>query len=418
MTTIDRSAAADLVSGGDAPITYAPSAPAGVGAAPIVAGDGDAAAEHDRAVDAFADRMLGAALATTDFLAAYLGDRLGWYRDLAAHGPSTAAELAARTGTAPRYALEWLEQQAVSGVRAHLHAGDDGAAAPGAGGAAAGGGPDAAARRFRLPAAAAEVLTDESSLAYLGPLPRMFGAVGPQLPALLDAYRTGGGVSWAQLGDDAREAQADLNRPWFGRLPQAFAGVPAIDAVLAAPRARIADVGTGEGWSAIALARAYPRLWVEGFDVDAPSIAAARLHARAAGVEERVFFHVADGASLAEHGEFDAAFAFECLHDMPQPVEVLSAMRRAVRPGGPVVIMDEAVAEELVAPGDEVDRLMYGFSLLVCLPDGLAHPRSAATGTVMRPSTLRRYASEAGFAGVGVLPIEDFSFFRFYELLR
>ena len=70
---------------------------------------------------------------------------------------------------------------------------------------------------------------------------------------------------------------------------------------------------------------------------------------------------------------------------MPQPVEVLSAMRRAVRPGGPVVLMDEAVAEELV---------------------------------VMRPSTLRRYASEAGFAGVGVLPIEDFSFFRFYELLH
>ncbi|SFS18896.1 Methyltransferase domain-containing protein [Agrococcus baldri] len=366
------------------------------------ASDAASPTDHESAVDAFADRMLQSALATTDLFAAYLGDRLGWYRDLAAHGASTAAELAERTGTSSRYAREWLEQQAVSGVL-RLEGRADGTAA---------------ARRFRLPVAAAEVLTDATSLAFLGPLPRLFAAVGPQLPALLNAYRTGGGVSWAQLGEDAREAQADLNRPWFGRLPEALVAVPTIDAVLREPRARIADVGTGEGWSAIALARAYPLLCVEGFDVDAPSIAAARQHARAAGVDDRVFFHLADGAELAEHGDFDAVFAFECLHDMPQPVEVLTAMREAVRPGGPVVIMDEAVAEELQAPGTEVERLMYGFSLLVCLPDGLAHPSSVGTGTVMRPSVLRRYAREAGFAGVDVLPIEDFGFFRFYSLTR
>ncbi len=78
--------------------------------------------------------------------------------------------------------------------------------------------------------------------------------------------------------------------------------------------------------------------------------------------------------------------------------------------------MDEAVAESFAAPGDEVERLMYGFSLLVCLPDGMAHPPSAATGTVMRPDTLRGYAQQAGFAAVEVLPIEDFGFWRFYQL--
>lgn len=358
------------------------------------------ASEHQRQVDAFADRMLAGALATSDFLAAYLGDRLGWYRDLATHGPSTAAALAERTGTAPRYAREWLEQQAVSGVLELSEASDG----------------TVEGRRFTLPAAAAEVLTDGTSLAYLGPLPRLFGAVGPQLPALLAAYRSGGGVSWAQLGDDAREAQADLNRPWLGRVPEALGGLPAIDAVLRAPDARIADVGTGAGWSSIALATAYPLLHVEGFDVDEPSIDAARTNARAAGVDDRVRFHGADGAALAEHGPFDAAFAFECLHDMPQPVEVLAAIRRAVRPGAPVVIMDEAVADELVAPGTDVERLMYGFSLFVCLPDGLAHPSSVGTGTVMRPAILRGYALDAGFTDVEVLPIEDFSFFRFYSL--
>jgi 2-polyprenyl-3-methyl-5-hydroxy-6-metoxy-1,4-benzoquinol methylase len=118
---------------------------------------------------------------------------------------------------------------------------------------------------------------------------------------------------------------------------------------------------------------------------------------------------------LAE-ATYDVVFAFECLHDMPRPVEVLAAARRALRPGGAVVVMDEAVAEALESPADEVDRLMYGFSLLVCLPDGMSHEGSAGTGTVMRPAVLQRYAQEAGFADVQVLPIEDFSFFRFYLL--
>ena len=78
--------------------------------------------------------------------------------------------------------------------------------------------------------------------------------------------------------------------------------------------------------------------------------------------------------------------------------------------------MDEAVADDFAAPGDEVDQLMYGFSLFVCLPDGMSSTPSAATGTVMRKDVLTRYATQAGFRDVEVLPIEDFSFFRFYRL--
>jgi hypothetical protein len=98
-------------------------------------------------------------------------------------------------------------------------------------------------------------------------------------------------------------------------------------------------------------------------------------------------------------------------------VAVLAAARKSLRDGGTVVVMDEAVAEAFAPPGDEVERLMYGFSLLICLPDGMAHPRSAGTGTVMRPDTLRQYASAAGFSEVRILPIEGFGFFRFYELV-
>ena len=349
--------------------------------------------------DELAERIFGALLGTADIMSIYLGDRLGWYRTLAADGPATAPDLAERTGTHPRYAREWLEQQAVTGLLALDRPDDD---------------PDA--RVYSIPAAAQEVLTDESSLSYLAPLARMFAAVGPQLGGLLDAYRHGGGVSWDQLGTDARESQADANRPWYElRLADALAAVPSVHDPLSAPGATIADVGCGAGWSSIALAKAYPGATVHGYDIDAPSVAMATANATEQGVADRVTFTAGDAAGMPV-GQFTATFAFECVHDMPQPVQVLAAARASLAPGGFMVVMDEAVAEDFAPHGDELERVMYGFSLLLCLPDSLSAPGSVGTGTVIRPATMRRYAQEAGFTGFEILPIEEFGFWRFYLL--
>jgi SAM-dependent methyltransferase len=342
----------------------------------------------------FAERLLGATLNLVDVLAVYLGDRLGWYRALAVGGSAGPEELVARAGGSARYAREWLEQQAGSGI---LTVDEDG--------------------RFALPAGAAEVLTDPSSLNYLAPMARMFGAAAAQLPALVTAYRDGGGVSWAEYGVDMRESQADMNRPWFlERLGPTLTGLPSVDAVLRRPGARIADVGCGGGWSSIALARAYPDAAVEGWDIDEPSVELARSNAATAGMADRVRFTRADAAELGE-AVYDAVFAFECVHDLSAPVEVLSAMRRALRPDGAVIVMDEAVSDDYIPPLADLDRLMYGFSLLVCLPDGMSAGPSAATGTVMRTDTLRGYAKEAGFSDLEVLPTGEFGFWRFYRLI-
>jgi predicted O-methyltransferase YrrM len=355
--------------------------------------------------DAFAERLFGSALGAIDLLSAYLGDRLGWYRSLAADGPATPRELAGRTSCDERYAREWLEQQAVSGVLSV-----EGADGP------------ADQRRYALPPGPAEVLTDPASLNYLAPVARMFAAPAAQMPALLDAYRRGGGVSWDQFGDDARESQADMNRPWYEqKLAAALAAVPDIHERLARPGARVLDVGCGGGWSTIALARAYPEAVLDGVDIDEPSMSAARRNADEAGVADRVTFRAADAAGLRSDeapagAPYDVAFAFECVHDMAQPVTVLSAIRASLAPDGVLVVMDEAVAEEFAAPGDEIERLMYGFSLFVCLPDGRSSDPSEGTGTVMRRATLEGYARRAGFSGAEVLPTGEFGFWRFYAL--
>lgn len=353
--------------------------------------------------DALVGRLFEAVLGTMDLLNVYLGDRLGLYHALAEGGPATPADLAARTGTAERYVREWLEQQAVGGLLTV----DDPAK-------------DADARTYGLPAGHDEVFLDRDSLNYLAYVGRFAAALGQATPKLLEAFRTGGGVSWADFGPDAREGQAEQNRPLFLHLlgKEWLPSVPDVHARLStsSPPARVADIACGGGWSSIALARAYPNAQVDGFDLDAPSIHLARENAAAHGVADRVSFHVRDVADPSFAGQYDLVMGFEMLHDLSAPVEALRVMRGMLAEGGAVIIMDERVADQFTAPGDPQERLYYGFSTLCCLPAGLADTPSAATGTVMRADTLRRYAAEAGFGEVEILPIEH-DLFRFYRLL-
>jgi hypothetical protein len=102
---------------------------------------------------------------------------------------------------------------------------------------------------------------------------------------------------------------------------------------------------------------------------------------------------------------------------MSRPVEALRAAREALADGGTVLVVDERVQEEFTAPAPELDRKEYGWSVVACLPGAMGDPQTAATGAVLRPAVLRRYAAEAGFANVRVLPI-DTDYWRFYQLVQ
>ena len=350
--------------------------------------------------EALVERVFGATLATMDLFSVYLGDRLGYYRALAAGGPATSAELAVRTGTHERYAREWLEQQAVTGILEVENADAD-----------------AGQRRFRLPAGHVEPMTDPDSLYAMTPLAQIFAGCVKPLPQILDAFRTGGGVPYEDYGADLAEGQAGSTRPMFhNQLAQEWLpAMPDIHARLQSAGARVADIGMGFGRSSIAIARAYPNVRVDGFDLDTSSVQAARANAEAAGVADRVTFQVRDAGDPALAGRYDLACAFECIHDMADPVATLRAMRRLVGGGGTMLIADEKVADRFTAPGDDVERYMYGFSILHCLPVGMVDKPSAGTGTVMRQSTMTGYAEAAGCRAVAVLPIAH-DFFRFYRL--
>ncbi len=346
-----------------------------------------------------ADRVFEACLGAFDVYTMHIGRKLGLYEHLA-DGSHTAEELAQRTGTSERYVREWLEQQAVSGIVE--------VAEPST---------DDRRRRYRLPAGYAEVLTDHDSLWYFGPAASMVAAAGVQVPQLVEAFRSGGGVAWDDFGDDMRVGQGEMNRPLFlhvlGR--EWLAGESSIDELLGTPSARVADIGSGLGWSAIGIANTYPDVEVVGFDVDEPSVTAANANAAGYDVADRVTFRLENPIESTEDDSFDLAIICEALHDMPDPVGVLSGARRLVREGGPVLVLDERTHDHFTADAGDMERLLYGFSVTTCLPDGLSHGSSAGTGTVMRRPTLERYARDAGFGTVDEIDI-DHEQFRLYRL--
>jgi 2-polyprenyl-3-methyl-5-hydroxy-6-metoxy-1,4-benzoquinol methylase len=348
------------------------------------------------AEDALTSRLLQSTIHALELYGIYVGTELGLYAALKSRGLLTPGELARETKIAPRYAREWLEQQAVAGLLVVEQ-------------------PAALAeeRRYRLPDEHVNVLATDDHPAHLAPLAQMVAGIGGALERVVAAYRSGGGVPYPVFGAAFRNGQAGINRPAFSSdlVEHWIPAAPDIHQRLLSSSLRVADVGCGAGWSAIAVARAFPRANVMGFDADEASIADARRNADGA----RVRFEVRDAAALAEAGQFDLVLVLEALHDMARPVDVLQSLRHVLAPGGAVLVADEKVAEQFHAPGDEIERLMYGWSIVHCLPVAMSESPSAAIGTVIRTDTIRNLAAAAGFGRVDVLPVNA-GFFRIYRL--
>jgi 2-polyprenyl-3-methyl-5-hydroxy-6-metoxy-1,4-benzoquinol methylase len=342
-------------------------------------------------------RVLNATTGALELFGIYLGTKLGLYAALQVRPGCTATELSVTAGIATRYAQEWLDQQAVAGV---LDVDD-----------ATG---DAHSRRYSLPEAHVGVVLDPVALDHVAPLAHLVVGIASVLDDVADAYRSGGGVPYSRYGADFRAGQGGINRPAFSSaLVEEWLPALGPAAERLACGGRLADLGSGQGWSTIAVARAYPTAEVWGFDLDAASVADARAAAAEHQVNAR--FEVGDAAVVAAEGPYDVVLMLEVLHDLARPVDVLRSARAALVPDGVLLVADEAVAPRYTAPGDDLERMMYGWSITHCLPAALAEQPSAATGTVLREDALRQLAATAGFGNVEVLEV-DGGFFRIYAL--
>jgi 2-polyprenyl-3-methyl-5-hydroxy-6-metoxy-1,4-benzoquinol methylase len=325
----------------------------------------------------------------------HLGDRLGLYKAMAGQGPMTAPELAAATGLHERWLLEWLRSQAAASL-IETPDGD----------------------RFELKPEAADVLVEDVGSLWFAAGAFQGGVASPDVvDRLADAFRTGIGLSYDDLGPSAAHTVERMLGPW-SRLALVPVVLPALDGVVArlSRGARVADVGCGSGVALLTMAEAFPNSRFEGYDPSEHAIhrAAVKLDA---GNLSNVAFHQAGANDLPAEPTFDLVLTLDCLHDMPRPAEALAAIRRCIKGDGTLLVKDIRAG----VTWDENQRnpllaLMYGTSVSTCMSSALSESGGAGLGTLgLHRELAEEMCREAGFTTFTLHDFEDPANF-YYEV--
>ena len=345
----------------------------------------DGAGEDD--VRRFAFRVWSYKQGEVVSLMIHLGDRLGLYRAMAGAGPMTAAALAAATGLHERWLLEWLRSQAAAG----LVASDDGVT-------------------FEMRSEAVPVLADESGSVWFAAGAFTGGVAAPDVvDKLADAFRTGVGLSYDDLGPSAAHEVERMLGPWtrLALVPVILPALPGVVERLDAG-ARVADVGCGAGLAVTAMAEAFPESIFEGFDPSAHAIERARQRLRRSPLRNATF-HAEAAEALPGEATFDLVLTLDCVHDMPRPAEAMAAIRRAIKADGVWLIKEirggASWAENLKNP---MLAMMFGTSVAICMSSALSEPDGAGLGTLgLHRDVAEQMTRQAGFTSFVVRDFDD-----------
>src|SRR3954451_15921485 len=268
-----------------------------------------------------------------------IGDRLGLYRELAAGGPQTSSELAQRTGTAERYEREWLNAQGASGWRNYDDAGRD-----------------------SMSPEQAMMFAQPDSPAFVGGAFQIALGSAEARDHIAEAFNTGTGFGWGEHNHDVIEGCRRFFEPGYrANIVQSW--IPALTGVheKLTDGGRVADVGCGQGASALIIADAYPNTTVHGTDAHDGSIADARRLSAEAGLADRATF-ATEPADALRPGHYDLVTSFDCLHDMGDPVGVARQVRAALAPDGAWMIVEPRAGDSVQENLNPVGRTYYAFS--------------------------------------------------------
>ncbi len=183
----------------------------------------------------------------------------------------------------------------------------------------------------------------------------------------------------------------------------------------------VGDFGCGSGSSTIVMSLAYSKSKFRGYDLDDESIDNAKKDAQematARGVKlDNLTFKVASIYDLPEDGHlFDLIFCFDLIHDLPDVIKGLSAIKRSLKPGGIFVMMEPKVGTEPFAETliPEMEML-YSISTLHCVSQSLAW-NGAGMGACWGETAIRQTVKAAGFTSCELM--EDVPFYQaFYKI--
>ena len=115
----------------------------------------------------------------------------------------------------------------------------------------------------------------------------------------------------------------------------------AIRTVLSGSGSDFLDVGCGTGDMALALLRRSPTARLTGIDFSTAMVSLAIAKTREAGLEARAHYQIGDATSLPMgNGSFDGITCAFCLRNIVDRAAAFREMRRVLRPGGTVAILE------------------------------------------------------------------------------
>ncbi|SDO63118.1 Methyltransferase domain-containing protein [Filomicrobium insigne] len=304
-----------------------------------------------------------------------LGDKLGLYRALEAHGPLTPTDLARHTQTRERYVREWLSAQAASGFVTY----------------------DPATATFALSPEQAAVLADEESPVNMTGGFYSLAAIFADEPRLNDAFKSGEGVGWGDHCSCLFCGTERFFRPGY-KAHLVSEWLPALDGVVEKLErgGKVADVGCGHGASTMIMAEAFPQSTFTGFDFHAPSIDIAR--SKSMGISN-VKFEVAKAQDFTGEG-YELVTIFDALHDMGDPVGAARHIRSTLADDGTLMIVEPLAGDRLEDNLNPVGRVYYAFSTSVCVPSSLKQEVGMALGAQAGEKRLAEVLKQGGFSRV------------------
>ena len=322
----------------------------------------------------FLGKVVGDFGASLSSSLAYIGQKLGLYKALAADGPLTPAELAQKTNTNERYVREWLVNQGAGGYVEY----------------------DAASGRYSLSPEQAVALTEEQSPFYVGGGFFVVKAMTQAVERIEDYFRNGGGMLWGEHHPDLFIGTERFFRPGYAaHLVSTW--IPSLDGVEEKLKAgaKVADVGCGHGASTIIMAKAYPNSEFWAFDNHEASVEYAKRAAQDAGVGDRVHFEVASAQTLPD-GQFDLVTFFDCLHDMGDPVGACRRAAEVLNADGKALIVEPMAGNNVEENFNIIGRTFAGASTLCCTSNSLAQD-GPALGAVATEDAIRDVVLTGGF---------------------
>ncbi len=331
-------------------------------------------------VEALAAKVVGDASAALGILLSYIGDHSGVYRAMADGEPRTSDEIASIAKVDSRYLQELLSANAANGYVNY----------------------DAGSGKFFMTPEQVAVFASEESPANMHGLLQVIVAQYSEHETAVDVFKHGKGRPWGEHHACLFCGTDRFFRPGY-EMNLIANWIPALEGVQEKLErgGTIADIGCGHGSSSMLMARSFPNSKVFGYDLHGPSIEDARRKAARAGVSNVEFSEVSAHDMPSNEG-FDFACIFDALHDMGDPVGVARHIRKSLKPGGTLMVVEPMAGDKTEDNLHPLGGVFYAASTLICLPMSRSQDVGLCLGAQAGPKRLMEVLTEAGFGSVRV----------------